>query len=196
METVCLGKKKSLFKAFLYCSWIFFLFLFDIFIIIPTWSKMAHQRALTKIFFQRRRLFHHSAPKIVFASWQGDPVFYFLIQRTRSSALSAGFQGKPTSVLQHCYTPLRRHPACSHSSCRPQQRCPHDNQPSVATAPGRRSVEQHQQPPRCGESKRRFRIQRNKNAEESKPVTAKREKAWVADARIIWSVAQTAGSLW
>lgn len=179
--------------------WIFFLFLFDFFKIIPTWSRMARQRALTKILFQRRRLcFITQRPRLfslIFASWQGDPVFYFLIQHTQSSAHSTGFQGKPTSVLQHCYTPLRRHPACSHS-CRPRQRYPHNNQPSVATAPGKRSVEQHQQPPRCGESKRRFRIQRNKNAEESKPATAKREKAWVADARIIWSVAQTAGSLW
>lgn len=111
---------------------------------------------------------HHTTPKLVFpdffTSRQENPMFYFLIQRTRSSAHSAGFQGKPTSVLQRSYTPLRHHAACSvqltgcragHSSCRPRQRCPHNNQPSVATAPSRRSLELHQQPPRCGEKKKR-----------------------------------------
>lgn len=156
MKTVSVPwQEEIVFKAFLYCLWIyFFFFFFDFFKIIPTWSKMACQRKSSHkvffFFFQRRRLrFIQDCFSWFLQADKKNPVFYFLIQRTRSSAHSAGFQGKPTSVLQCCFTPLRRHPACSfqlmgcsasHSSCRPRQHCPHPQQPAVSRHSSRQAL--------------------------------------------------------
>lgn len=124
MKTVSVPwQEEIIFKAFLYCLWIYIYILFILFFFYffkkhpPEVRWPVIGRALTHFFPHPTTVFHHSTPKIDFLDFfffQADkknPVFFFfspVIQRTRSSAHPPGFPGEA-----YICAPALLHPACT-----------------------------------------------------------------------------------
>lgn len=167
---------------------------------------MSKEELSQSFFSQHRRLcFTIERPRLfflIFASWQENQylIFYFFFNSTHP--IQRPFGGFPGEA-HICAPALLRassSPPCMQFSAHGMQ-----VQSFFLSTPQQPAVSRHSSrqvlsgaspaTARCEENKR-FQIQRNKNAEESKLATAKREKAWLADAWSAWSVAQTTGSLW
>lgn len=157
-----MARRNHFFKAFLYCLWIFFLFRLFQKKKLRGWHEMACQRKSSHkdFFLQRRRLcFITQRPRLFSLSsfCKLASFFMFLIQRTQSQRPSGGFPGGSLHLCSSTVT--HTHPLSSSSTLRavfsswdaslsgpPATLSPRQPKPSVAAAPGRRSVEQHQQP--------------------------------------------------